>query len=727
MMKYLLLISAVSAMVFQATAEDLASPERFNVVFAGPSKSSLGSMPLGNGDIGLNVWTVENGEIVFYIAKTDTWDAKGELMKVGRVHLAFNPAFQAAASTQTLSLADGSIVVSGTCGKGDMRVKLWVDANRPRIHVEALSQAPVAMTAKCDLWRMEMGAMAGQANRVLWYQANGKTQAPMPVGGGNPDPYSDRRFGCLMKGPGMTVVGNGIAMQSNASAKTNSLSVDVLSKQTPDDKEYVAALEAIESTNSAVSLEAAWAGHVQWWASFWNRSWIRISSKTDAANAATVERAYALQRFVTACAGRGAFPIKFNGSLFTMDMVRPWESADTIRELNGDARGWGGCYWFQNTRLIYWPLMASGDFEMMEPLFKMYTGLIPTLNNRCQRKFNHAGAEFCETISVSGADHNCNSYIDQQWNGALELIAMALDDYEYTGDARVLDDYVLPLSKAFIAFFGNHFKREGGKLLMTPEHALETYWEVVDPTPDVAGLHWDLERLLRLPETKVGGELRAQWTRLLSELPAIPTTTNDWAAPYRSVDGKLAYPFPPAAKLGAVCIPPARILMKGWCNSENPELYAVFPYRLYGAGKPDLEIGRETFARRLYRANYCWWQDNIHAACLGLAQEARVGLTARAAPATQCRFPVFWGPGNDYTPDEDHGGVLMSALQMMVLQGDNGKLLMLPAWSKEWDLDFKLHAFGGRTVEGSVRDGKLGKLNVEPALPKEAILICDPQ
>ena len=32
-----------------------------------------------------------------------------------------------------------------------------------------------------------------------------------------------------------------------------------------------------------------------------------------------VSRGYTLQRFIGACAGRGAFPIKFNGSIFTVD------------------------------------------------------------------------------------------------------------------------------------------------------------------------------------------------------------------------------------------------------------------------------------------------------------------------------------------------------------------------------------------------------------------------
>jgi hypothetical protein len=68
-----------------------------------------------------------------------------------------------------------------------------------------------------------------------------------------------------------------------------------------------------------------------------------------------VSQMYALQRFVTACAGRGAYPIKYNGSIFTV----PSEGAPG----DADYRRWGPGYWWQNTRLPYLALCASGDFE----------------------------------------------------------------------------------------------------------------------------------------------------------------------------------------------------------------------------------------------------------------------------------------------------------------------------------------------------------------------------
>lgn len=62
---------------------------------------------------------------------------------------------------------------------------------------------------------------------------------------------------------------------------------------------------------------------------------------------------------------------------------------------------------------------------------------------------------------------------------------------------------------------------------------------------------------------------------------------------------------------------------EGRSNCENPELYTVFPFRIFGVGKPDLEIGRDTFAARIEKAFHGWQQSRIQAAMLGLTAEAK--------------------------------------------------------------------------------------------------------
>jgi alpha-L-fucosidase 2 len=98
-------------------------------------------------------------------------------------------------------------------------------------------------------------------------------------------------------------------------------------------------------------------------------------------------------------------------------------------------------------------------------------------------------------------------------------------------------------------------------------------------------------------------------------------------------------------------------------------LYAVFPFRLFGVGKPELETGRLTFEKRTVKGNNGWRQDDTQAAMLGMTQVAADYIVERAKTKhEESRFPAFWGPNMDWIPDQDHGGNLMMALQTMLMQ-----------------------------------------------------------
>ena len=56
----------------------------------------------------------------------------------------------------------------------------------------------------------------------------------------------------------------------------------------------------------------------------------------------------------------------------------------------------------------------------------------------------------------------------------------------------------------------------------------------------------------------------------------------------------------------------------------------------------------------------------------------------------------------------------MIGLQDMLLQTVNERILLFPAWPKEWDVSFKLHASRNTTLEGELRDGKVTSLVVTP-------------
>jgi hypothetical protein len=210
--------------------------------------------------------------------------------------------------------------------------------------------------------------------------------------------------------------------------------------------------------------------------------------------------------------------------------------------------------------------------------------------------------------------------------------------------------------------------------------------------PDVAGLIAVSQRLLALPPEQTPAPERELWQRVRDKLPPLPL---------RTVDGREAL------------APAERYAEKR--NIENPELYAVFPFRLIAVGRANVDWGLAALEHRWDRGHSGWRQDDIFMAYLGLAGQARANLVKRARRHDpHSRFPAFWGPNYDWVPDQDHGGVLMKALQSMVMQTDGRRIYLLPAWPTDWNVRFKLHAPYRTTVQCEYRDGKVELLEVTP-------------
>jgi hypothetical protein len=227
----------------------------------------------------------------------------------------------------------------------------------------------------------------------------------------------------------------------------------------------------------------------------------------------------------------------------------------------------------------------------------------------------------------------------------------------------------------------------------------------VNPAPDIAGLMSVLPRLLALPTNLVTAAERQLWSQVLHDLPVLPmgTTAKGKLPPLGMGEPDGRRVLLPAAKYG-----PSR-------NSENPELYAVFPYRLYGVGQPDLELARNTFSARLFPFGKCWGQDGVEAALLGLTAKAQEVVREEFTSYGNQRFRWFWSKNSDWIPDMDNGGAGMSTLQLMLLQCHGREIRLLPAWPADWNAEFKLHAPLQTTVEGRVEQGKVTRLKVTPA------------
>jgi len=101
---------------------------------------------------------------------------------------------------------------------------------------------------------------------------------------------------------------------------------------------------------------------------------------------------------------------------------------------------------------------------------------------------------------------------------------------------------------------------------------------------------------------------------------------------------------------------------------------------------------------------------------LGLTSDASNYVVSNASTyASGFWFPAMWGANFDWTPDQDHGSVTMNAMQRMLVQYDNGRIPLLPAWPATWNSKFKLYAPGNTTISGDFRNGAIQQLEVTPA------------
>ena len=454
---------------------------------------------------------------------------------------------------------------------------------------------------------------------------------------------------------------------------------------------------------SAAEESTARAAAARWWSEFWDRSWIFVDG--DGTSPSRVTQAYILQRWMIAGASRGAFPPKFNGSIFTVEPKLVEE-----QPFNADWRKWGGCYWWQNTRLPYYPMLAAGDFDLMRPLFTFYEAAVSGCEARARLYYNADGVYFPETMTTfatyangdygwdrAGVDRSVVQcpWWQYAWQQGLELTQLMLDYAAYTGDEQFLVERALPMARETLRYYDSRFARdEHGKLIISPTQAVETYWyDVVNDAPSVAGLHAVCDALLALPERIGTPEDRALCRRMKDAAPKLPTRTVN----------------------GHVTLAPAEKYKDQRSNCETPELYSVFPFRVVGLDKPDFAAAVEAYRRRHDKSHVGWSQDGLFAALLGLTDEARADLLAKVQNShADFRFPAMWGPNFDWLPDQDHGSNLTNLLQLMLLQCDGDTIRLLPAWPSDWDVSFKLHAPQQTVIECVYRNGAVQRLTVTP-------------
>lgn len=712
--------------------------ESYDFHYTGTMDSSLQSIPIGNGDLGANVW-VESNALFLLLSKTDNWSELGRLLKTGLLKVTLDPnPFHSPVSFH-LSLNQGCLYVS----TNDISMQIWVDANHPVYRLEMEGNSEFTCTVEIINYRdkeirlnshdtsnylmkteddyvpeaLELNYESADQIRALdnqtlcQYHHNSHSCYSftlMHQGLGSypekQDPFLHHTFGFLIFSDKFIKHQKNLLVSSKQ--KAMQLAIVSISGQYDSPECWIKEIEETAQRYKYLS-ESDFSQHCQYWNRIWKKSYIYLDGDDKAK---LITKGYIYQRYLNYCAGRGE-AIKFNGSIFTV------EPSPFIKSpVNYDYRDWGGLYWFQNTRLIYWSMLFSGDFELMQPLFRLYLRNMKLAHYRCLEYFGHEGLHYPETMTLfatySNSDYgwdrkNChkslvkNNYIRWHYEGMLELSYMMLKYIEFTEDRIFYEKEAVPFIKGVLQFFFYHFEILDGKFIIAPSSALETWQNCVNDTPTVAGLQAVCQMAIKL-ETQ-----DEEFIKLCYNIQnACPDIS------YADYNGqKVIAPFQ------------INIDSKSR-NIENPELYAVFPFPLFHLGGENLDIAIHTYHNRAFTASNGWQQHAIQAACLGLSEELFSELLSKYSNMNErCIFPCYWGPNYDWMPDQCNGTSANIGLTMGLVQIDETNIRIFPAWNPKYDVSFRLPVENNNFVTVKYKDGMVQELNFDHPVHKQVVIM----
>ena len=728
------------------TASLSAQPATYE--WTSPSSNASESMPCGGGDVGMNV-LVEDGDVLFYLSRSGCFDENNTLLKLGRFRIHLSKPLNMASFRQQLVLSDGYCQVTD----GRQWIQLWADVDKPVVHVEVSAEKEKTdVEVTYESWRTrdlvltqrerfqtsyKFAAPKGLATRhdsivphddgVTFFHRNSDTtifdatvtqQHMDAVKERLYNPLKNLIFGGQLHGDQLVFKGKtqgryassdyeGWTYRSRRASQHHAFHITMATTQ----GSLVAWSAALRQTELQIALKRDRKAARDWWHQFWQRSYVQATGDGNAHH--PLIRNYTLFRYMLGCNSRGQWPTKFNGGLFTFDPEYVTKGEEY--RLSPDYRNWGGgVHTAQNQRLVYWPMLKNGDFDLLLPQLDFYLNIYQNAEERSRLYWGHEGACLTEQIEnyglpcypeygtkrPEGFDPGMerNAWLEYEWDTCLEFCMMALEAHRYCG--MDISRYV-PMINSCLRFFDEHYqylanlrgakKLDGnGKLVLYPGSGGETYKGAYNATSTIAALRTVTQSLMDYEKENNNYQLSIINYQFLNRLPDITIR-----------DGMIA----PALHYERVQ------------NTETMQLYPVFPWRMYGVGRPGLDIARNTYSNDSlavkFRSHVGWKQDAIWAACLGLTDEAArlIQLKLKDGPH---RFPAFWGPGFDWAPDHNWGGSGMIAMQEMLLQEVGDTLYLFPAWPRQWDVRFKLHASGNTTVEAELRDGKVVGVKVTP-------------
>jgi len=368
-----------------------------DLLYDKPVISSEEGMPVGNGRMGSLVWTIPSS-LKFQINRVDIFGnnaASNSFFErntdycsgAGFVDIGFvtwgDDVFISPGFRQQLSCYDGIVSADGSGIK--TQTIAWNEKDVFAVRIEDLRDTPQPVIVSLRMLRdtvVKRGGHTATSRLKIIDDKMVLTQS-----------FEEGKYYCGsvivigISGRAARIRNSNITeLQLIAKPGNESFTVFIASAATFDKNEDIVTA-AFSQVNKAISqgFENILISNRKWWSSFWERSYVSLHSKDGEADFITENYNYFM--YVMASSSLGSFPPKFNGMIWTT---------------GGDARKWGNNYWGANQSCMYNGLFPANRIELLEPVFRMYTGMSRSLETAAVQQWGSKGIYIPETVAFDG-------------------------------------------------------------------------------------------------------------------------------------------------------------------------------------------------------------------------------------------------------------------------------------------------------------------------------------
>ncbi|TJZ94761.1 Ig-like domain-containing protein [Actinacidiphila oryziradicis] len=682
---------------------------RSDIVLGSPNLTGTGSMPLGNGSLGVAAWAAGG-----FTAQLNRSDTMPDRKSPGQLNIpGLSVISHAADFTGRLDLTEGVLRESG----GGMSMKAWVASAKDELIVDVAGANPgLTQTATINLWSGRKPA-AGVSGTV-------GTLAETWVDGGPPT-GSGQTFGSLA-----AITADGQQVSTTVAAPTQ---VKVSLKPHADGTFRVVVASPAWTGGNAATTAAKLIGHDatlresslmsaqgRWWNHFWTHSGLVEMNSTDG-SAAYIENLRTLYLYEEAASmKKGSYPGSQAGEA---DMFA-WSK---------DTQTWTpSAYWLWNLRTQISANMSSGNYDLNTPIFDMYANDLPQIEAWTKAAMGGLpGSCVPETMRFNGnggdlspgANASCSEPGSPNWNAlnissGPEVALYMWQQYQATGDRAMLKKY-FPFMKSTAVFQLAYQTVGADGLLHANANAHETQWAVQDPTTDIAV---DLTLFPIIEQAaKVLGTAGTTDAALVQQVRTAETQIPPYPRTDQATRTQLLNPNYTAAETDAADATGTDMIAISYQptaqrrNGENIELEPLWPWNTVSDQNSNLfALEQRSYAHRPNKGGNDWSMDAIDAARLENPAEVRSNLIS-ITEGHQVYPNGFADIGNTvgYQPYIEQESGVATAVNEALAQGYDGIIRFAPAWPSDWNVSGSVYIQGNGKVDVQVQNGQLVTAAIE--------------